>query len=286
MKNSSISLLIILILGSCQPNLDYEIRGYSQKIMVEGYISNGEFPKVYVSLNVPLWKQIDSISILENVIRTAKVTISDGEKTEVLTSGFWDYTHFPPHVYKGFDIKGIAGKTYFLTVEYSGHKMTAQTTIPYDINNLSFKSSALEGNDSLRILSMSFDIDHTKKNAYRVFTKNKKDNSFVETPILYNAEFTLSGNNSFNINPKPTKNDSSYTEGIYFLKGDTIEAKLCVIDSASTQFFKALTLFSSTTGVGNIYFIGEKDALKSNITSPGFGIWCGNWTKNSVVIIQ
>lgn len=232
MKNSYIILLIILISSSCRTDLDYEIRGYSQKIMVEGYIANDEFPKVYVSLNVPLWKQVDSVSILENVVRTAKVTISDGEKTEVLTAGFWDNTHFPPHFYKGFDLKGVAGNTYFLTVEYGGHIINAQTTIPYAIENLSFKTTPTERKDSLRILSMSFDIDPARKNAYRVFTKKTKDKSFVETPILYNAEFTLSGNNSFNINPQPSRNDLSYTEGIYFAKGDIVQVKLCAIDSA------------------------------------------------------
>jgi hypothetical protein len=286
MKKKSIILFIIILIYSCQPDLKYEIRGYSQKIMVEGYIANGEFPKVYLSLNVPLWKKIDSVSILENVIRTAKVTVSDGEKTEVLTSGFWDNSHFPPHVYKGFDIKGEEGKTYFLTVEYSGHTVHSQTTIPYRIESLKFESTPVTGNDSLRILSMSFNIDPTRKNAYRIFTKKKKDSHYVETPILYNAEFTLSGNNSFTINPKPTKKDSSYNEGIYFVKGETVQVKLMAIDSISTQFFKAMTLFSSTTGVGNLYFVGEKDALKSNISSPGFGIWCGNGTKNTAVIIQ
>ena len=285
MKNTLKILLLLFVFTSCQPDLNYEIRGYTQKIIVEGYISNGEFAKVYLSLNVPLWKEIDSVTVLENVIRTAKVSISDGDRTEVLTSGFWDKSHYPPHIYKGFDIKGAAGRTYTLKVEYSGYTVESQTTIPYPIDSISFRTTALEGNDSLRILTTSFFIDPLRKNAFRAYTRKKKDGYYIETPILYNAELSLSGINSFTISPKPTENDSSYNEGSYFAKGDTIDVKICAIDSTSTQFFKALTLFSTSTGVGNIYFTGEKDALKSNITSPGFGIWCGRQIINSTVII-
>lgn len=272
--------------ASCRPDLDYEIRGYTQKIIVEGYINNGEFAKVYLSLNVPLWKDIDSVTVLENVIRTAKVSISDGDKTEVLTGGFWDNSHFPPHVYKGFDIKGVAGKTYSLKVEYSGYTVESKTTIPYPADSLSFKTTNLTDNDSLRILTALFYIDPSRKNSYRAFTKKKKDGYYIETPILFNAELSLSGMNSFNISPKPSEKDSSYIEGSYFAKGDTIQVKLCAIDSVSTQFFKALTLFSTTVGVGDLYFIGEKDALKSNITSPGFGVWSGGNIQTKTVIIQ
>ncbi|MEI7501838.1 MAG: hypothetical protein WCJ61_00995, partial [Paludibacter sp.] len=75
------------------------------------------------------------------------------------------------------------------------------------------------------------------------------------------------------------------SEGSYFKKGAEIELILCTIDSTSTQFFKELTLFSTTSGIGNDMFIGEKDALKSNISPPGFGIWYGSGTTHYTYII-
>jgi hypothetical protein len=277
-------ILLIFSLISCKPDLNYEIRGYTQKIIVEGYIANGEFPSVYLSLNVPLSKKVDSVSILENVIRTAKVTISDGETTEILTSG-WDKTHFPPYVYRGTELKGVEGKTYYLTVNYSSYTLYAQTTIPHATNILNFNTEQVVGNDSMRLLTMTFDIDAAKKNGYRVFTKKKKDGHYIQTPIVFNSEFSLSGTNTFTISPKPDDKDPSSMEGSYFAIGDTVQVKLCTIDSVSTQFFKALTIFSAS-GIGSNFFIGEKDALKSNISSPGFGIWYGNGTKTYQVIIK
>jgi len=279
-------LLLITILYSCRPDIDYTISGYTQKIVVEGNISNGEYPKVYLTLNVPLSHKIDSINILKNVIRTAKVVISDGINTEILTSSWEsDKRFFPPYKYFGTDLKGEEGKTYYLTVVYSGYTLHAQTTIPYKTNVVKFDISPIEGNESLRKLFMTININSSRKNSYRVFTKKRKDGYFKETQVLFNSEFSLSGNNKFVISPNVTKLDPSYSEGAYFAKGDSIEVRLCTIDSVATQFFKALTLFSSSSGIGNNFFIGEKDALQSNISLPGFGIWYGNGVSSYNVII-
>lgn len=284
MKKTFYCLLLVLGLLSCKPDLNYEISGYTQKIIVEGYIANDEYPSVYLTLNIPLSKKVDTLTIMENVIRAAKVTISDGEQTEILTSR-WDKKHFPPYVYRGTELKGVEGKTYYLTVNYGGYTIHSQTTIPYATDILNFMTEPVAGNDSLRLLSMTFDIDPAKKNGYRVFTKKKKDGFYIQTPIVFNSEFALSGVNTFNLSPKPADNDPSASEGSFFAAGDTVQVKLCTIDSVSTQFFKALTIFSAS-GIGNSFFIGEKDALKSNITSPGFGIWYGNGTRSYQVVIK
>ena len=287
MKKFLSFLMFVFVVTSCQTDLEYKMSGYTQKIIVEAYISNGEYPKVYLTLNIPLSKLTDSINMLDNVIRTAKVSISDGLNTEILTSG-WETNkrHFPPYMYVGTELKGQEGKTYYLTVDYSGYTLHATTTIPNAANILKFEFTPVKGSDNLRNLFMVFNIDNATKKSYRVFTLKKKDGYFIETQYIYNADFTLSGSNKFIINPRVTDLDSSFSEGGSFSKGDTVQVKLCTIDSVSTQFFKALTLFSGTTNIANDLFIGEKDKLKSNISSPGFGIWYGNGVRYYTVVIQ
>lgn len=284
---------MILIFTSCQTDLDYTIKGYTQKIIVEGYISNDEYPKVYLTLNIPLSQKVDSTIIYKNVIRFAKVTISDslnanaiGAKTEILTSG-WESEKrlFPPYKYFGTKYKGEEGKTYYLTVDYSSYTLKAQTTIPFKTHIDKFYTKPALGNDTLRELLMTFNIDSSRKNSYRVYSLKKKDGYFKETQFLYNSKFTLTGNNTFSISPTVSRLDSSFREGSYFLKGDTILVRLCTIDSLSTQFFKDLTLLSSSNGIGNNFLIGEKESLKSNISYPGFGIWYGNGVSSYTVVI-
>jgi hypothetical protein len=256
---------------ACQPDLNYEVRGYTQKIIVEGIIETGKYPEVYLSLNVPLWKQVDSTTILEHVIRYAKVTVSDGEKTEILTSK-WAKDHFPPYVYKCTEIVGREGYSYDLKVEYSGYTLYSTTTIPSGFQ-IESANATLTDNDTLRALSVKINVDKHKKNSFRIFTKNLKDKRYIQTPMLFNDELELDGLQNFNISPSPLKSDSSFTEGNYFAIGDTVEIKICAIDSVSTLFFKDITLFSSL--VGNS-FMSEVKPLHSNISEPGFGIWYGN----------
>jgi hypothetical protein len=277
--------LLLFYLSACNPDLDYKFSGYTQKIIVEGSIASGEYPVVYLSLNVPLSEQVDSATILKNIIARAKVTVSTGDSSEVLTAGYFDKSRYPFHVYKGTELKGVVGKTYTLLVEYGGYSFTSQTTVPSPATNITFNSLATKDNDTLRILSISFDINPTKATAYRVFTKKRRDTYYVETPEVFNASLSLSGTRSFTISPSPSPNDSSYNEGNYFVKGDSVLVRVCAIDSTSTQFFKAMTRFSTNTGIANTYFVGEKDALQSNVSEPGFGIWWGTGiTKTSIKI--
>ncbi len=271
MKKHYILLLLFLVyLSSCQPNLDYSVSGYSQKIIVEGKIESGKYPEVFLSLNVPLSKDVDSTNILDYVIRYAKVTVSDGETTEILTSK-WAKGSFPPYMYKCTEIVGREGRTYDLKVEYSGYTLYSTTTIPtgFEIESVDFDPTLI---DSLRSLSLKINVDNHKKNSFRVFTKKRKDKRYIVTPQLFNENFELNGLQRFNVSPFTIFSDPSYSEGNNFVVGDTIDIKVCMIDSVSTLFFKDL-LFSVQTGK---FFVSELKPLNSNISEPGFGIWYGN----------
>lgn len=271
----------IACLAACQPDLDYRVSGYSQKIIVEGIIETGKYPEVYLSLNVPLWKQLDSATILDHVIRYAKVTVSDGENTEILTSK-WAKEHFPPYVYRCTEIVGREGRVYDLKVEYSGHTLYATTTIPsgFVIESVDVAHSK---NDSLRALSLKLNVDKHRMNSFRIFTKKAKDKRYVPTPMLFNDEFDLAGIQRFHISPQPLESDSSHAEGNYFAVGDTVFVKVCAMDSVSTLFFKDISLFSS---LGGNSFMSEVKPLHSNISEPGFGIWYGNAVREVRLIIK
>ncbi len=272
---------ISIFLAGCYPDMDYTVRGYTEKIIVEGKIESGKYPEIYLSLNVPLSEPVDNTTIRDKVIRHAKVTVSDGDIEETLTSK-WDVEHFPPYVYFGTEIMGEAGKTYHLKVEYGEHVIESQTSIPLDfqIDSVYIEPSSI---DSLRTLSVAINIDKDRKNAYRIYTKKSKDKRYIETPVVFNSDFNLDGLQKFALSPLPNKNDSSYAEGKYFAVGDIVDIKVMAIDSTSTQFFKDLTMFSVIAG--NIS-INEIKPLSSNITAPGFGIWYGGAVEVRRVVVE
>lgn len=272
MKTMTYLIALLMVLQSCNPEPSFEIRGYTEKIIVEGCIESGQYPRVFVSLNVPLSVDPDSVNYLNYIIRVAKVTVSDGSQTEVLMSD-WDKNAFPPFSYRGTSLKGVPGKTYTLKVETGGYTVEGKTTIPgaTGIRQISVVPSPQA---ALKQLMLTMNIIPGRKTSFRIFTLKKKSREYTESPFLYNSEFNLSGVQTWPVFASPEKEDPAFSEGNYFASGDTIMIKIAEIDSTSTAFFRGMSLMSAN-GIGKNYFTGEKEALKSNITSPGFGIWWG-----------
>ena len=58
-KHSALIIVLLIILSACNPDLDYKVTGYSQKIIVEGRIETGRSPVVYLSpVDIVTGKQI------------------------------------------------------------------------------------------------------------------------------------------------------------------------------------------------------------------------------------
>ena len=80
--------------------------GRSQ-LVVEGWIENGGNPVVMVSesIGIATGREMDSKGILDHIAKWAKVSISDGTRTEILT-GIPDTEYFPPYIYTTSAITG------------------------------------------------------------------------------------------------------------------------------------------------------------------------------------
>ena len=276
----TVNYLIVLVFTACTPNLDYEIRGYTEKIIVQGSITEGEYPRIYLSLNIPLSEPIDSATIRNKVIRTAKVTVSDGINTEILTSK-WERDHFPPYVYVGTELKGKAGSSYFLKVEYGGYTLTGQTTIPHSVEVQDFNFVAINQSDSIRTLIVRVHLPDNKKQGILIHTKLHTDEKFHSTRSVYNENLNLHGTQRFIINPKHIDSEGISTG--YFRKGDTIRVRISTIDDRATLFFKGLY---EQGGIGTDIFTGHSKQLISTISLPGFGIWYGTATKTYQLVVN
>lgn len=110
------------------------------QLVVEGWIDAGGFPIVKLTKTIPLGKDELSLDSLSRYMdRWAKVTISDGERTEVLV-GRYDKRYFPPFIYTTYDMRGVEGREYALRVEASDGKVAeAKTRIPVSAKIDSFR---------------------------------------------------------------------------------------------------------------------------------------------------
>jgi hypothetical protein len=72
---------------------------------------------------------------------------------------------------------------------------------------------------------------------------------------------------------------SKNSNGLFAL-GDTVMLRFVTIDSVSTQFFKDIA-------TGSMQIQPERlNTLKSNVSKPGFGIWCGEGVRNYQVVVR
>lgn len=125
-----IGLSLFLLFQSCN---DDGFEDVQSELVVEGWIDDGGFPIVIVSRTIPI--NVNSRfsfvkdSLVEYIGKYAKVTLSDGEQSVILT-GKTNKDYFPPFIYTTGRIRGKAGKSYHLTVEWDDMKCDADCTIP------------------------------------------------------------------------------------------------------------------------------------------------------------
>lgn len=159
-----IPLFLVLIACSKQ-----QPAGKSQ-LVVEGWIESGGHPIVTVSesIGIVTGKEMYPKDLLDHLAKWARVSVSDGENTVVLT-GMADSQYFPPYIFTSSKITGEVGKTYTLKVEYKDYLATATTTIPdpVPLDTVYVKSVS----DSLCFVNCGFTDPAPKGNYYKLFTK-------------------------------------------------------------------------------------------------------------------
>ncbi|MBF4518519.1 DUF4249 domain-containing protein [Flavobacterium sp. ANB] len=274
-----ILFLFALLITSCSKD-DFKEQSIESKIVVEGWIEEDDYAQVLLSSSIPVTDVIDTTNVLNHVIRSAKITISDGVNSEVLRVKN-DKNRIPPFVYFGSTLKGEAGKEYSLKIEYLSRVVEAVTTIPKSVELKSAEYIKSNPTDTTGYVFVKFDDPLNEKNYYQVATKIV-DEEPVFVPAFYgnldDKNFS-SPNISVQINrgillfPK-----TKFTP--YFADGDLIYVKL------RTQNKDALDFWNSwqneiVNSKNPIY--PSNTSLKSNIKG-GIGIWAGYG--QSIIVVK
>ncbi len=169
-----VALILFFSVYGCQKEDPKSLGGYSPKFVVEGWIEENDYPYVILSHNLPFFTAVDSAQLSEIVIRFAKVTVSDGENSEVLTARR-DNNYFPPYIYRGSELKGQSGKTYTLKIEYAGNTLTSTTTIPPRAALDSIWFVAKGDNNEKAQLFVKFTDKVDARNFYKLYTKTNTE---------------------------------------------------------------------------------------------------------------
>lgn len=276
--------VLTMLFWSCE-TLDESSFNEPPKVVVDGYIEEGAYPIVYLTYSSGYFEPVDSASLQELVLTTARVEVSDGEESEVLTL-FRNTEVFPPFFYRATDLKGVAGKTYHLEVKSGDGVYSATTTIPVHVP---IDSMWIENDPELEDLGklwMRFQDDPDANNYYRNFirVRNESEKFFpayqstivdrvfngelYDYPVLHLPESFL-----------------ELDEDILFAKGDTIALKFCTIDRESFEYWRALE--QELYLVGNPFGSSGND-IPSNVSGnlPVLGIWTGYGVTQKTILYK
>jgi hypothetical protein len=260
---------------SCNEDSEVAYIEYQPKVVVEGWIENGTTATVILSWSASFSHKLDSAYLLNQIIRSAKVSVSDGEQTEFLILGI-DKRYLPPYVYYGRKIIGKAGKSYSLKIEYRGETLTSETYIPEPVSLDSCRF--LKANPSDLTGHVHIQFKNTSTEYYQVATRVlNMETAF--TPCLFgnfsSSQFGKNETVSIQIHKGPILYPDVQFE-TFFITGYWIDIKFRTQSRASYDFWNSWQ--NEVLNAQNPVFPAYTN-LKSNIQG-GIGVWCGYGVSN------
>lgn len=275
----------LLLLISCSPSLDFDQKEYQPKIVVEGWIENGEHPVVLLSFSGPFFDPLDSIALVNRSLRWARVTVSDGTHAEILTGHYNSLDYFPYFSYRADTMRGEVGKKYALKVEYNGIVITSETTIPAPVPLTRVYCSGIDkdsAESTLRQLNVVFDHDPGKNVNYRLSTRIAGMNDrYITAMNNIDANYLPEGRVNLPLMKGIDKLSRDRIE-LYYLRSQTVSVKFSTMDSTTALFWKSFT--NESLGDMNM-FTGSATKIKSNVSPPGIGIWGGYGTYTTSIVV-
>lgn len=266
-------VVLSVFFTACEKDITVDLPEPEEQIVVEGYITPGAPPIVFISRTAPFFAPVDSLALLQYTIKDALVTVSDGSQTDTLVAPFAS----AGYLYTTTAMFGEVGKTYSLNIKLpDGRQLSSVTSIPEPVALDSVWFRLIPENDSLGWAWARITDPPQLGNCYRWFSKRiGKDNDFI-APTGSVSDDRFYNGLSFDFAatrgrvPNSTAEDDNNEEAGFFKSGDTIVVRFCSITPDAFRFWRAAE--TQVQSNGNPF--GAPAVLKTNING-GIGIWEG-----------
>lgn len=314
MKHTFYIALTLLIFTSCTKEVEIDIPGYAEELVIDGVIETNAPPFVMISKTKDIYAPTDIDAFLNGFVSGATVTVSDGANTVVLDE--WCSDNLPPgagpiaaqmfgiseselanyHIcaYLTLDpsMSGQVGKTYQLTVELDGNTYQASTAIvqPTYFDSVWWKPEPSTPNHGFSWVYLT--DPPTKGDAYKWEVKRINigmdgepiDQNFkVPFSPVFNDQFfnglafEFAYENPFAFE---TETPEEYL-GLYPL-GDTVVIKFSKMDAQVYEYLEKKYLQIQTAG--NPF--STPTNIPNNISGGALGVWAGFSPSYDTLICQ
>lgn len=280
--NRSLNILLLSFVAlfySCEGDI---LPPQQSQMVVEGWIEDGRHPVVMLTSTVPVSEQETSIDSLgQYLIRWARVALSDGERTVVL-SGKYTKDYFPPYIYTTAALLGEAGKTYTLTVDYDRQHATASTTIPQSVPLERLYATLKHEVDSTYSIHAVFSHDASRQRYFRLFTCIPSQSKQFYSAFMGLFDCTMLDNPADVLVNSGLSIDNIGDYRSSFRKGDTVLVKLCTMDEASYRFWYD---WDDSENFASNPFMPATSNLVSNVKGA-LGYWCGYGSSVRTIVVK
>lgn len=287
LKNHFIVVLFLLslILSACQKEISLELPDYEKKLVVEGFVVNGEHPTVIISRSIAYLSDINIDTLKNNIlVNDAVVTVTSSKgDTEVLK---YKMSADSPigFAYVADNMVGEFGVDYSLNIEWRGNYYSSKTSVlsPFQLDSVWL---ALHGDSSSTIRIILSD-DHSKTDYYhfavKVYCDKFTDRQWVTSiPVTFddgtfngqtfNYEI-MRGNPSAIFLPEMSEEESREYFRMTFRPGDTVILRSSAIDYNSYRFWSSA---GSDIIFGQNPFLSPAPIISNINGDDVLGVWCG-----------
>ena len=300
MKNLFYFVLIGFFATSCTKEVNIDIPGYEEKLVVDGTIETGLPPFVILSRSKDIYAPTDFESFLNGFVSGAEVYVFDGITTYQLDEVCSDelppgYENFAAEIfgvpasevsnyhlcaYTKLDgsIIGEVGKTYTLTINFEGKTYTSETTIvqPTPLNSVYWKVE--EGDKGFSYAELTDPPAFTDAYFWEVKRINKNaegeeaDSYFTATysPVFDDEFFNGKTFEFYYENPVRNEDLPSEYRG-YYKQGDTVVIKFSKLDTDVFEYMESKYIQLATGGSP----FSTPTNVKTNIKGGALGVWAG-----------
>lgn len=285
--------IVAIALTACEKEITVDMPEPDPKIVVEGFIFQGEGAYVVLSRNAAYFAPIDSISIINSFIVDAIVTVTDGVNTDTLTFQETSKTGYGfAYMKTSPTVKGQPGKTYTLTVRTNGETVTAQTSIvpPIPIDSLNWKLET--DSDTFGFVWTYFTDPGIDQRGYAIFSrrisqipkhnqKRFRRNMYILNDIFWSQQIKFGVGKGDNFGHEPSDDEPFEDDRDGWRLGDTVKIRLCTIDLPTYNFLNSLEV-----GIDNAESpFGSPINVVSNING-GLGCFSGYGVTEVQVVCQ
>lgn len=281
MKKIVGGLVWMLLLTSCEKNINFDLKQAEDLLVVDAVIENGLPPQVVLTHSLQYFSNINPQIIAGTFIHDAEVTISNGVLTHKLKEYTVPVTAGINLYYYGIDssslstaFTGTFNTHYTLRILSAGKEYNAATTIPTLAkrpDSLWWKTAPFQ-EDTTRVMLMIKATDPPGLGNYvRYFTRKNSgqflpgDNSVFDDQVIDGTTYQLQ------VMPGIDRNDKVPLKDNFFNRGDTITFKLCNIDRATYSFWN--TWEFAYQSIGNPF--AQPNKVMGNISNGALGAFYG-----------